>query len=303
MVPRWRRLSSLSVVLTALFNTGQATSQVHTKTPVSMLGKTIEQPESFSCLWETPTGPQSAVGIWLLLTTRIEGAATVLSNVPQYEQSFSVSLFQRSKNQLEFGTGSSFADDANGELTWDGTHLKARRAGRGKDWLATELDLTYDPKSETWSGLFGRGPFSRFVTLRRSANALPNIRSALVGTWGNTEKWTNGCFHVTQLSDGSLAGWSDGLQTPGVFRYSNGLKPPTSTFEHYGNLLRVVDLGKQRFSIEFGAYSGICCSRTAIATVVDHDALVGDWQPGPNQAGGKFLWKRLCGKSCRFAAK
>jgi hypothetical protein len=264
-----------------------------------MLGKIIEQPEQLSGLWEAPTGHQSAVGIWLLLTTRIDGAATTLRRVPQYEQSFSVALFQRSGNQFEFGTGSSFADDSNGELIWDGTHLRARRDGRNKDRLAAELDLTFDPASETWSGLFGRGTFSRFVTLRRSAKVLPNGKRALVGTWASTEKVTRSCFHVIQLWDGSLAGWSDDLQTPGVLRYANGLRPPSFTSEHYGNLLRVIDLDNQRFSIEFAAYAAICCSRTVIATVVGHDALSGNWQPGFKQAGEKPLWKRLRGNSCR----
>lgn len=293
---RWLFLFAL--MLAMLVTPRRLASQGLLGKPASMMGKLIEQPEEFSGLWETPTGPGHAVGIWLQLTTRIEGAATVLIGVAQYEQSFSVTLFQRIGNQLEFGDNSAFADRPDDVLAWDGKHLRARRGSRNNDALTTEIDLTFDASMERWSGFYRRGSFAKVVTLRRSGSVSTAAPSTIAGTWANTDKWYHGCFHIAQLSDGSYAGWSDSLQTPGTYRYGNGLRPPTSTAEHYGNLMRVTNLGRQQFATEFVSL-GICCSTTAIATLVGHDSLSGTWHPGMNQAGGKFLWKRLSGKSCR----
>ena len=287
----------LGLLLFGASSLGQSWGVEKPAKPASMLGKVIDQPERYSGLWETPIGPEKAVGIWLLLQTRIDGAATSLNHVTQYEQGFFVAVFKRDGDRLDLDHGS-FPDEPDGGLDWDGRHIRARRDWRSNDASTLELDLTYDPGQETWSGFLRIGMDARVVTLHRFAKKSLKGQSDLVGTWASTEKGSHGCFYVAQLPDGKLAGWSDNLQTPGSFRYANGLKPPTSSFERYGDLLTVVALGKHSYSFQFGAYGGICCTSTLIAKVTD-DSLVGDEQPGPNQEARRSIWKRMDDGSCR----
>jgi hypothetical protein len=293
----WLRFLCFGVMLHALTATSQ--SRTITEDGSSMKGKLVAEPERFSGLWETADGSEGAIGIWLLLRTSVQGDTTTLRNVPQLEESFSVSLFRRTGNHLEFGNGSSFADEPDGQMMWDGKHLRAQRGLRNDDASTIQLDLTYDARREIWSGLYRRGGIARTVKLRRPASALVAATHALVGTWENTDRGSLGCFHIVRAVDGALLGWSDGLRAPGTLRYANGLQPPTSTFEHYGNLLLVSEIAPWTVSIEFGAYSGICCSSTLIAKVGPNATLLGDWQPGPNRIAGKSVWKKLNGESCR----
>ena len=293
-----RRLFCSALMLVTLGSPERLTSEDLASKPDSMVGKLIQQPEQFSGLWEMPTRPGHAVGIWLQLTTRVEGAATVLSDVAQYEQSLSVVLFQRNGNQLVYGDDSGFSDAPDGALTWDGKHLKARRGWRDNSVVTTEINLAYDATAETWSGFYRRGGFAKVVTLRRSGNVSSRNSDIIAGTWADTETWSHGCIHIARRSDGSYAGWSDLLQTPGTNRYANGLGPPSSTDESYGKLVRVTRLGRHRFSIEFMSM-GICCSQTAVVTLVGHRSLSGSWQPDSNRSKAMFLWRRLGGRSCR----
>jgi len=267
--------------------------------PPSMLGRLIDEPERLSGLWETPDGPGDAVGIWLLLTTQISGAPSTLANIPQYQQHLSVSLFHRSGNELAFGTGSSFQDEPGGGMTWDGRHLRADRGWRNNDASTVKLDLTCNPGQQIWSGFFRRGTFAKSVTLRRSACKPVTSSSALVGTWTDTAKGSHACFHIVEAADGTLLGWSDGLQTPRVLRYANGLQPPTSTTQHYGYLLRVTRPSEDTFSIEFGACSGICCSSTFTGSLANRAALVGTMVGGQSHSARPSAFKKLNGDICR----
>jgi hypothetical protein len=265
-----------------------------------MKGKLIDVPERFSGLWETANGSGNAIGIWLLLQTSVHGNTTTLSDVPQLEESFRVSLFRRTGNQLKFGNDSSFADKPDGQMTWDGKHLRAQRGLRNNDASSFQLDLTYNASRQVWSGLYRRGDFARTVKLRRPASAVAAATSELVGTWKNTDHGGLGCFHIAQAHDGTLLGWSDGLLAPGTLRYANGLQPPTSTIESYGNLLRVSEIAPRTFSVEFGIYSGICCSSNLTARIGPDATLLGDWQAGPNRMADKAVWKKVKNESCRI---
>lgn len=298
MISAWRSLSCLALILSALTTRESLLPQLAMSNPPPMFGRPIEEPERFSGLWEAADGLGGTVGIWLQLTTRIQGAPTTLTDVIQYDQTLLVAVFQPNGNRIEFPDGS-FVDQPGGQLMWDGKHLRAQRGLRNKDASTTQLDLTYDATKETWSGLFRRGTVARTVTFRRPAYKPDTVPNAFVGTWANTEKGSHGCFHIVQQADGTFMGWLDGLQTPGTYRYANGLKPSSETFEQYGNLLLVSALEEQKFAIEFGAYSGICCSKTLIAKVTKDASLVGDWQLGPNQVARHTVWKRLSGRSCR----
>ena len=289
-------------MLAALLALAQAESQELTKKSISMTGALIKQPEQISGLWETPVSSGHAVGIWLQLTTRIEGAATVLVGVAQYEQSFSVSLFQRTGNQLEFG-GNAYFNYEDGDISmWDGNYLKARRSWRDNKVRSTEMDLRYDAATEVWRGLYRRGKFTKVVTLWRSGHAVRVGSITLAGTWASTDKWSHNCLHIAQQPDRTYAGWSDSLWTPGLFRYPAERRPPTSTIESYGNLVRINDLGKQHFSIEFVSL-GLCCSQTQRVTLTGNELLSGSRQTDVNQGGGKPLWRRMVGDSCRVEKK
>ena len=270
--------------------------QAQTDQPGVTKGKIVARPERLSGLWEMAIGSGEVIGIHLMVITKIEGAATSLTSVPQYQEHLQVGVYQRDK-ELKFGDENYFVDSQQGGgVQWDGRRLQLKFVPRVAGDPAIDLDLTYDEKLDTWSGRFHRGGFSGDVTLRR-----PGVENAMTGTWVSDSGGVNGCVHVVQQLDGTLEGWSDGLQTPGLDRYANGLKPPDESHEYYGNLVKVAQMNRETFSIEFNAYGGLCCSHTFVGTVsADGATFDGGWQAGPNQMPFKATWSKVPGDSCRL---
>jgi hypothetical protein len=99
-----------------------------------------------------------------------------------------------------------------------------------------QLDLTFDPVFDRWSGRFRRGTFDRSVTLFRPHPEIAVAKSPFVGTWSRPGLGNN-CLHIVQIGSASLAGWSDDLVATGAIRYANGIRPPVETLSTMGRLL------------------------------------------------------------------
>jgi hypothetical protein len=289
----WTAAPALGILLLSILHCAFAQDQ--TDQPGVMKGKIVARPERLSGLWEMAIGSGEVVGIHLMLITKIEGAATSLTSVPQYLEYLQVGVYQRNK-ELKFGDENFFGDSGEGGAQWDGKRLLLKFVPRTAEDMAIDLDLTYDEKLETWSGRFHRGGFSGDVILRR-----PGAGNAMTGTWVSDSPGMNGCVHIVQQLDGTLVGWSDVLQMPGLYRYANGLKPPNESLEHYGNLVKVTQTSPETLLIEFNAYGAMCCSHT-FAAIVSADGTIfnGGWQAGPNQYPFKATWSKVHGDSCRL---
>ncbi|HEY0760082.1 MAG TPA: hypothetical protein VGD59_12590 [Acidisarcina sp.] len=280
-----------------------------------MRGRVIDRPEDLAGLWEASDSAKGAVGLLININAHVAGNPSTLQGIPEYEDSFSVAVYQRKGPQFDMWSSNWFSDDPTGGLFWDGTHLRiqwtdttaAPPVGGTLD-DAIEVDLTYDRARGAWSGLFHRKDFNRQVRLRRPSFSPEGRRHAgttlegspMVGTWVTTEPIGAKCLHLVQQADGALNAWVDTLQTPGLLRWANGRKPPQNTWEHYGELVRVQQLATSTISAEVGAYGGICCASTVVAKIsADGRTLSGNWLPGLNQLGRPAEWKRIVGSSCR----
>ncbi|QHN04757.1 hypothetical protein FTO74_16375 [Granulicella sp. WH15] len=273
--------------------------QSQTERPGLMKGKPVESPEKMSGVWESSDGSQGIVGLHFLLTTKVAGAPTTLAGIPQTEEHLMIGVYQRTSLQLRQGDHNYFMDTPDSGVSWDGKRLVLEWTPRVAGDPAIDLDLIYDKHQEIWSGRFHRGEFSGHVMLRRPTVRGNGAASSLTGTWVSNRPGMNGCVHIVQGSDGTLMGWSDDLQLSGRYRYANGLKPPEQTFEQYGDLVKAEQTGKNSFSIEFKAYTAMCCSRTYIGILSDDGlTLNGGWQAGPNQTPINLAWRKVRGDSC-----
>ncbi len=293
----WRFWSVLATIF--LWTPVLTYPQSQTERPGLMKGKSVESPEKMSGVWEASNGTQGVVGLHFLLTTKVAGAPTTLTGVPQTEEHLAIGVYQRNGPQLRQGDQNYFMDSPDSGVSWDGKRLALNWTPRVAGDPAIDLDLIYDNEQQTWSGQFHRGAFSGHVTLRRPTVKGNVTASPLTGTWVSNRSGMNGCVHIVQGADGTLMGWSDDLQLSGRYRYANGLKPPEQTFEQYGDLVKAEQTGKNSFSIEFKAYTAMCCSHTYVGTLADDGSILnGGWQAGPNQTPMNLTWRKLRGDSC-----
>lgn len=259
-----------------------------------MLGHPVDDPERWSGIWEEARPNGGAVGVIFELITTIRGAATTLQGVPQYDHTLNVGVFNRHGPEIEQGEANYFSADEGYFLRWDGERLHIGVNERLNDQSSVTVNLRYNRKAKDWTGYIRRKDFAGLVTLRRPHVARGVRASAIVGTWAHDTPVGPGCVHVVQHRDGSLTGWADLLQTPGLARYGNGLKPPETTFERYGHRVKVAQLGANLFSIKFNSYSGGCCPQMMFAKVNGGTAqFIGDALTGGVQ------WTKMSGDTCR----
>jgi hypothetical protein len=284
------RLALIALLLHASDN---AYTQSTAEKQAQIKGFLVEEPERLSGLWEAPAGPDSVVGLDITLSTKISGAVTSLANVEQHQEQILFRVYQRHGAELKFGGG---------HTQWDGKRLIMHFVSSTKDDLAIDIDLTYNEKLETWTGLFHCGSFTEDVTLRRPSPG-PKVKvSPMVGTWAGAGTSDSGhCLHIVEQSDRVFAGWQDMLKMPGRDCYANGLKPPDQSREYYGEPVKVIQTDDHAFSIVFGAYSAVCCQLTLTGTVsADNSTLNAAWLPGSLQRlPNSLTWRKVQGNSCR----
>ena len=256
----------------------------------------IPSPEALAGRWEASDGHGGAVGMNIVLTTFIHGTPESLAGQPQFEEEFIVGLYQRTGSDVE-PLGFNFFVARNGGASWDGYRLGIRLDGKA-DLPTINVDLVWNPESQTWSGLFERGSFREQVLLRRPASR--SIKSPFVGTWFEQGGgMMNNCVHIAQQKDGTLVAWSDDIIIPGRVRYANGIQPTAQTREHYGEIAKAKLDAADQITVELRAYTAMCCPHPFTAKIAeDGTTLSGAWQSGPNQAPRAAEWKRMPSNSC-----
>jgi len=260
----------------------------------TMRGLVMDHPERLSGSWEVK-GDRAIYGLHIRLTTRVEGAPTTLIGVQQIFHSASIQVYERTGPTRKMGDGNWFSDDSR-QVLWTDRRLRLKQAASqtGPD---VQLDLTFDPVSDSWSGHFRRGIFDRSVTLLRPHPETPTAASPFVGTWSRPDIGNN-CIHIVQTGSGSLAGWSDDLATPGALRYANGTQPPVETLENYGAIALVEAVSPRAVLIEFKALTAGCCSITYAGKLTPDEREI---QAGPSGTAIRSNWKRMKGSSCVVA--
>ena len=262
----------------------------------TMRGSVIDHPESLSGSWEVK-GDHAVYGLHIEVTTRVDGATITLRGVRQIFHSASINVYERTGPTRRFGDGSWFSDDSP-HLLWTDRRLVLKHLATRTD-PEIQLDLTFDPVSDSWSGHFRRGTFDRSVTLRRPHPEAAPARSPFVGTWSRPGSGNN-CIHIVQTGSESLAGWSDDLVTPGASRYANGIRPPVETFEQYGwiDLVEVVSPGA--VLMELKALRPACCSIPYAGKLTPDRKEI---QAGQSGSAIRNDWTRMRGDSCVAARR
>jgi len=254
----------------------------------TMRGIVIDHPERLSGSWEVK-GDHAVYGLHIQVTTRVDGAPITLTGVRQIFHSASIDVYERTGPTRRFGDGGWFSDDSP-QLLWTDRHLVLKHSATRTD-PEVQLDLTFDPVSNSWSGRFRRGTFDRSVTLLRPHPETGVARSPFVGTWSRPAQGNN-CLHIVQTGSESLAGWSDDLATPGALRYANGIRPPVETFEQYGSIALVEAVSPGAVLMELKALRPACCSITYAGKLTpDRKELRGGDAVRSN-------WTRVRGNSC-----
>jgi hypothetical protein len=184
------------------------------------------------------------------------------------------------------------------KVQWNAKHLALEHAAT-RAGPAVQLDLTFDPVHDIWSGRFRRGSFDRPVTLLRPHPKTDVTRSPFVGTWSRPDLMNN-CIHIVQTEIGSLAGWSDDLSTPGALRYANGIRPPMETLERYGSIALVEAPSPRTVLIELKALTAGCCSITHAGKLTPDGK---DIRAGQSGTAFRSNWTRMRGDSCVAAPR
>jgi hypothetical protein len=257
----------------------------------TMRGVVIDHPERLSGSWEVK-GDHAIYGLHIELTTTVDGAPRTLIGVQQIFHNASIQVYERTGPTRKVGDGNWFSDESPQTL-WTDRHLILKQAA-SQIGPEIQLDLTFDPVSDTWSGRFRRGTFDRSVTLLRPHPETAVAKSPFVGTWSRPAL-ANNCIHIMQTGSESLASWSDDLATPGAIRYANGIRPPVETFEHYGSIALVEVVSPRTVLIELKALTAGCCSVTYTGNLAPKGGAI------QGTLGGDAMrssWTRARGNSC-----
>jgi hypothetical protein len=256
-----------------------------------MRGFVIDHPERVSGSWEV-RGDHAIYGLHIQLITRVDGAPITLIGVHQIFHSASIEVYERTGPTRKVGDGNWFSDES-APILWTDRHLILKQAAN-QTGPEVQLDLTFDPVSDSWSGRFRRGTFDRSVTLLRPHPETAVAKSPFVGTWSRPALMNN-CIHIVQTGSESLASWSDDLATPGALRYANGIRPPVETFEHYGSVALVEVVSPRTVLIEFKAFTAICCSITYTGNLAPNGEEIQGTRGGDAMQSN---WTRVRGNSC-----
>lgn len=250
-------------------------------------GFPIQRPELLSGTWEAHSA-NSVFSLNVQLMTKVVGFPTTLLGVPQYVRGAQFGVYESNRPPLSMGEGHWFADDSYGvQLTSRTLKVHGSKiAGNA----AVDLDLTFDPHRNQWSGQVHIDSFVGRLTFARPTPKPGVTRSPLVGTWRHFHP-NSICLHVAQQFDGSLAGWSDQLQVPGATRYANGIKPPSETPETYGMYTE----------LELVSPTAMLIIRGALVPFGGHQTEIGKLTSDPNvMSAGQAMeaWHRVPGNSC-----
>ncbi|MGI0134485.1 MAG: hypothetical protein ACREBW_05965 [Candidatus Micrarchaeaceae archaeon] len=252
-------------------------------------GQLVEHPEALSGLWETFDGRGGTIGIHLILDTTIPGDATSFKGVPQSWEDLQVRVFDRRGPEAQVDEENGFSDSSRG----GGVRFESGRLTL--HFGSIDLNLVKRP-DDTWVGRLHRGQFDANVVLRRPTVAKPN---PVVGTWLSAHGPASVCMHVAEVAPGEFIGWSDSLLSLGKVRMAPHIARPATAHQRYGELMKVVPEGNERFSFQMPAHPALCCSHTFVGHLQPRDRRIdGFWPSGPNQVPRKGSWRKMRGNSC-----
>lgn len=256
-------------------------------------GQVVSSPESLSGLWEASDGHGGLVGLHLKLITRIPGGTTSVNGIRQTWEHLEVGVFESKSPALQIGDANYFTDSPEGvHVRFDKNQLSLHLANSTPVTPSIDLDLTL--VSDVWKGHFHRGNFDSIVELHRPG--------ASVATWTEDSPAGRSCVHIPDFPAVEFNGWSDNIPTPGNLRYANNIPRPSTTDVTYGDLANIRHLGNHQISIEFNAYTAICCSHSFVGTITaDHMHLNGSWPAGPNQSPHSVSFRKAPANSCLAA--
>ena len=248
-------------------------------------GSDITHPEQMSGIWESED-TQPTYGLDIELTTKVFGLPTTLAGVPQKITGVFFGVYEV-KNFVSFAGRHFFSADSDGVQLTSRSMRVSQSKTDGEQTVA--LNLTFDPQGNQWSGKAHIDNFNGQITFGRPHTRSRTASAPLAGTWEHFSP-VGICLHVAQQSDGSMAGWSDQLQVPGLIRYANGIKPPSETIEIYG----VQD------QVELVSPDAMLIHRDPYAAGGNLQTEIGKLTSDPNvmSAGAFKPWRRVAGDSC-----
>lgn len=250
----------------------------------------VTSPESLSGLWETPDGHGGRVGLHLQLITNVPGTTTSLTNVQQSWEHLEVGVFQTKSPSLQLEDQNYFSDSPRGNnARFENDHLSLHFPSAFPRTPSVDLELTR--VNDTWKGRFHRGDFDAQVELRRPESN--------IDTWIADSPIARSCVHVPNSTAPEFNGWSDNVPTLGHVHFANNIPRPSTTPATYGDLVKIRHLDENKISIEFNAYSAICCPRFFVGSLTpDGIQLSGSWTAGPNQSPQLGSFRRAPPYSC-----
>ncbi len=244
--------------------------------------KLIEHPEQFGGAWETTT-VSGIDGIFIQIQADTHQAPL------RSGQSVDIWLYHRERGEQTGGWANVVTYDSNAasgavasnhsDTFFDGTRLHIGFAGHGDQKpvdLPFDLDVTYSPSSQQWTGIWTRSDESRSVTLERPKPSGGVSPTVYVGDWmlDAPESPTRGpadSIHIRQSSDGALSAWFDSARKLGDDVDSEEIAA--------GQLLRVLSASDAELLLETNHATGTN-NRYCAAISSDHRHLIGDWMWG-----------------------
>lgn len=163
----------------------------------------VTHPESYAGPWET-RDPKSGVidGIFLWANTEVRQSTEYLGQLQ-------IKVYRREGNAT---TENWFTAKEGTDTTWDGKRLQLKLRPVAAGDVALNIDLTFDPVQQGWSGTFSRGGLAKQVRLQRPGASV-HASNRFVGDWFLQADslrhlpYSAFCIHVAQADDGTLVVW------------------------------------------------------------------------------------------------
>jgi len=195
------------------------------------IGTAITNPWPITGAWEQRSAIGRAVGFNIEIGTEIDGAPESIAGIPQRVMQIWIVTYVRAGGRSQ---RTLWSNEMPAQFSWQNNHIVLHQPAAGEDGKRVNVDLVFDPRKGAWSGTLQNEWFSGSVELQRPL--VPHTGFPIIGDWLWDTSGGFTCFHVALGADSSLVIWSDRIDLPGLVGYANGMSPPPSTWEWYGEL-------------------------------------------------------------------
>jgi len=303
---KWRFVSPLLILVVlapVLADQPQLAAQPQALPDSCRKGAVIRHPEKIAGPWLAEVHHR-IFGMQIVLTTRARRSPKSSEGVIQTCEQASIEVFEQLGSERTHTDGNWF-DTNLGGVAWTGNHLKIDYAGVNGTDPGDEInvDLRFDPESETWTGRFHRDSLDEAATLRRPRPVMFPAKSRFEGTWKRAGM-ANNCMHIAEGRGGELNAWSDDILAPNAIRNGKGLPPPRDTIESYGFTAQVELNSKHNIFVRLKALSPVCCT-VDVGGVLSQDGtrIRSNTQSENQRNPGSEDWVRVRGDSCLVEAR